>query len=181
MDKKGARMSTMLMAGYDQQEDADEAISGLEEAGFSAKDISVITVEDDSDAKDMAEDVAGGAVSGATTGGVVGGLAGLLAGAGVIPALAGFLIGGPVAAAIGATGVAATAVSGAVTGAAAGGLIGALTGLGVSSEDAKTYEDLVKQGGVLLGVTVPDDKVEETQAIFEHSGAVKVDRVAARS
>jgi uncharacterized membrane protein len=170
----------MVMAGFDGQAAADRAISKLEDSGFSPHDISVITTEDKSGAEDMANDAAAGAVSGATTGGVIGGLAGLLAGAGVVPALAGFLIGGPVAAALGATGVAATAISGAVTGAAAGGLIGALTSMGVSEESARSYDELVQRGGVILGVTVPEDKKEETRAMFEAAGATRVDDVMAK-
>ncbi len=167
----------MVMGAFRDQTDADAAVNELEQRGYDSSDISVITKERENEASDAVSDTAQGAVSGATTGGVVGGLAGLLAGAGVIPAIAGLFIGGPVAAVLGATGIAATAISGAVTGATAGGLIGALTGLGVSKETAEAYDETVQSGGYVLAVPVKDSANENPRAILETHGASDVSEV----
>jgi hypothetical protein len=93
----------------------------------------------------------------------LGGPAGLLVGLGAltIPTLGLFLIGGPIAGALGLTGAIATAVSGATTGILAGGLVGALVSLGVPESVAKTYEDKVHAGGVLLAVPIRSDMDRE--------------------
>lgn len=174
-------MHTTLMAAFADRTDADNAVTELEEMGYAGKDISFITSESKSEVHKVAErsddaagDVAEGAVSGATTGGAIGGLAGLLAGAGVVPALAGLMIGGPVAVALGLTGVAATTVSGAVTGALAGGLIGGLTNLGLSEEEATTYEHVIKEGGVALAVPLKGDDEGEVRGVLEDNNATSV-------
>lgn len=170
-------MSYMLLASFADRDNAGRAVDALEASGFEAKDISVIT-KDTGIPKDssVAANMADGAAEGAVTGSVVGGLAGLLAGAGVIPALAGLLIGGPIAAALGATGIAAATISGAVTGAVAGGLIGALTGIGVSEEDARYYDKTVNEGGMLVAVPVDGDG-EEAREILETAGAGRISSV----
>ena len=68
----------------------------------------------------------------------------------MLPGIGTLLVAGPLAAALGLTGVAATTVAGAMTGLAAGGIVGALANIGVSEEDAKLYEDLVRSGNVLV-------------------------------
>lgn len=147
----------MVLGIFSNRNYAEQAIMDLESSGFDPKDISIVT-KDQAHAENIADSTGGtvaeGAVSGATTGGVVGGLAGLLIGIGAIaiPGLGGILIGGPLAAALGLTGAAATTVSGALTGAVAGGLIGALMGLGVSEDDAKFYEDRIREGAILLAI-----------------------------
>jgi len=89
--------------------------------------------------------------------------------------LGGLLIGGPLVAALGLTGVVATTVSGAVTGAVAGGLIGALVGLGLPKEDAEYYNEAIEKGGILLAVQAHDgdqDRVEELLGGPETEGSV---------
>lgn len=166
---KGVSMDKMILAAFADRDHADAAVGDLSEAGFEPSDISVITKEDKSGAKDMADNTAEGAASGATTGAALGGLAGLLAGAGVFPALAGLFIGGPIAAALGLGGIAATAVSGAVTGGLAGGLIGALTGMGVSEETAKSYDEVVNKGGVVVGVPARDGDTDARDILESHN------------
>ena len=175
-------MSALLIAAFPSREDADAAIIELEDAGYTTEDISVITKETAkaTTADTLTEKVGEGAASGATTGGLIGGIAGLLAGAGVFPALAGLLIGGPIAAALGLGGVAAATVSGVVTGAVAGGLIGALTTLGVSKEDAEYYSEMVEKNGYL--VAVPVDRIEsvDARAILDDNGATRISEVAVK-
>lgn len=148
-------MHTLLFAAFDDQAPAQLAYDELQVKGFNAEDISIVAKQKPAvDEPSIAGGTVGGALSGATTGGIIGGLAGMLAGAGVLPGLTGFLIGGPIALALGLTGIAATAVSGAFTGAVAGGLVGGLMGLGLSQEDARYYDDVINRGGVLLAIPV---------------------------
>lgn len=172
-------MSQVVMGVFTDREDAESALIDLEDEKFKVSDISII-MKDQGQAKELAEDTgastAEGAVSGATTGGVIGGIAGLLIGVGAItiPGIGALLIAGPVAAALGLTGAAATTVSGAITGALAGGLIGALVSLGVPEEDAKVYEERVREGGILLVVPVSDRKSEEVEEILDQNGADQI-------
>lgn len=182
-------MAKVLMAAFDSTDHANDAITELEESGISTEDISIITKAEESDetivknadGDEVAQDTTAGALSGATTGGAVGGLAGLLAGAGIFPALAGLFIGGPIAAALGLTGMAATAVSGAVTGAAAGGVVGALTGAGVSAEKAETYADAVNAGGIILGIPADREDIADARQILEDNGAHDIDEFELKS
>lgn len=169
----------MIIGVFSTREEAETAIDELHDANYQAKDISVVTqskedahaLEDHGGSK-----VAEGAVSGATTGGVIGGIAGLLIGIGAIavPGLGALLIGGPLVAALGITGAAATTISGAATGALAGGLIGALVGLGVPEEDARIYEERVKDGGILVAVPVRSGNTSDVRTILEDNGADRV-------
>lgn len=163
----------MLMAAFDNPTHADLALDELEACGYTPEQISVISKDNkyQREGYSTGENVAKAAGTGAVTGGALGGLAGLLAGAGIIPALAGLFIGGPIAAALGLAGIAATTASGAVTGAAAGGLLGALTGLGLPKETATNYRDAVDAGGVLIGLSGHDDITDESRAILEKHGA----------
>jgi hypothetical protein len=168
-------MQTMLFAAFPNRDDAHRAVEELENHGFSANELSVISKEyRDMPAHTAAGSTATGLVGGATTGGVIGGIAGLLAGAGVFPALAGLLIGGPIAAALGLTGMAAAAVSGAVTGAAVGGLVGSLMGLGFSQSEAEYYNETIEAGGLLLAVSVSDDTMSEAMHVLKANHAQQI-------
>lgn len=161
--------------------DAESAIDELNEMGFNPKDISVVIKEGAivpsiSSGKKGGR-VTEGAVSGAATGGVLGGLAGLLIGIGAlaIPGVGAFLVGGPIAIALGLTGAAATTISGATTGALAGGIVGGLIGLGVPEDAARVYEQRVREGAVLLAVpTNTDTGTHEVRKVFEDYNADQV-------
>lgn len=171
-------MAETLMAAFSTPGQADQALRELEAKGYTPQEISVISRDNryGREGYDTGGDVAASAGSGAVTGSVIGGLAGLLAGAGILPILAGFFIGGPIAAALGLAGAAATTVSGAVTGAAAGGLLGALMGLGLSRETAASYNETVEGGGVVIGVPVHESD-QTARAILDRCGAVQVNRI----
>lgn len=175
-------MARMVLGVFTERRQAEDAIRELGDSGFKVKDISVI-MKDSKVAEEVSHStgasVAEGAASGATAGGVIGGLAGLLVGLGAIaiPGVGAILIGGPIAAALGLSGAAATTVSGAVTGALAGGLVGALVGLGVPEEDAKVYEERVKDGAILLLVPTTITNEEDAREILEASGADQVKSV----
>ncbi len=169
-------MNTMLFAAFPDRDDAHRAVEELASHGFSAEELSVITKQADiaTPHTTTAGSTASGLVGGATTGGIVGGIAGLLAGAGVFPALAGLLIGGPIAAALGLTGIAAAAASGAMTGAAVGGFVGALMGLGFSRSEAEYYGETVELGGLLLAVSVDEVNMEEAMHILKANHAQQI-------
>jgi uncharacterized membrane protein len=172
-------MEKMIFAAFSDHGHADSAVHELHSLGYSPQDISIITKENrETEGSKIGEHTASGAVSGAATGGVIGGIAGLLAGAGIFPALAGILIGGPLAVALGLTGMAASTLSGVFTGALAGGLIGALTGIGVSNDDAHYYNETVTKGGVLIAVPLNDNDESSVQSILSEYGAQQVRVVA---
>jgi hypothetical protein len=176
----------MVLGIFGDRLQAESAINALQEQGYTAQDLSIIR-KDKEQAADLADstganNVAEGATSGAVTGGAVGALAGLLIGIGAIaiPGIGGLLIGGPLAAALGLTGAAATTASGAVTGALTGGLIGALVGLGVPEENARVYEQRVKEGAILLAVPTNDKlSLSEVRGILEAHGANSISEVHA--
>jgi len=105
-----------------------------------------------------------GTTAGAATGGVVGGTLGLLAGIGAlaIPGAGPFIAAGPIMATLAGVGV----------GGAVGGLIGALVGLGIPEYEAKRYEGMIKEGGVLLSVHCNTSKeITAAKDLLKQTGA----------
>src|SRR5689334_20864407 len=166
---------------FHNENDAQSAVSGLLERGFTRDDIGYISRDrrEGSDvpgkerfAMDRGEKKSG-AAAGAGVGAAIGGVGGLLAGlAGlVIPGIGPLLAAGPIAAALGGAGV------GAVAGGVTGGIIGALTDMGVPENEAKEYEEGVRRGGTLLTVRAEDDGAAERAAeIMSAHSATDVDR-----
>jgi len=175
-------MQQTIFGIFTDRSEVEDTINKLKTKGFNPKDISIV-MRDRKEQEEIGHNtgtkVAGGALSGATTGLVVGGIAGLLAGI-IIPGLGAFLIGGPIAAALGLTGAAASTVSGAATGVVAGGLIGALTGLGLSKDDAERYQERVKEGAILVAVPVTSQDLSYVQSVFSENNAQDVKTVTAR-
>jgi hypothetical protein len=85
-----------------------------------------------------------GAEIGGATGAALGGILGWLAGIGTlaIPGLGPFIAAGPIMATLAGMGA----------GAVLGGATGALVGIGIPEYEAKRYEGLVRQGGILMSV-----------------------------
>jgi uncharacterized membrane protein len=148
---------------------AESALNELRQFGVSETDLSYVYVNSDGKIKDGqgVEKVE----SGAATGAILGVALGLVVANGILPGLETLIIAGPLAVALGFTGVAATAVAGAVTGAVAGGLIGALTGLGIEEQDVYMYEDHVKRGGILV---IARETPASTDNIFMNHHATNV-------
>jgi hypothetical protein len=64
------------------------------------------------------------------------------------------------------------ALAGLGTGAVVGGIAGALIGLGIPEYEAKRYEGMVREGGILLSVHCDNsDWVKRAKDILERSGA----------
>lgn len=176
-------MAKTVFGLFHDSTDAEYAVDELRDEGYNPKDISII-MRDMSGASEIREStgasVAGGAVSGAAAGGVLGGLVGMLVGTDIIPGLGVLLIGGPLAAALGLTGVAATAVSGVATGLLAGGLVGALAGLGMPEGEAMVYEDHVREGAILIAVPVRENEEDYVREILEEHYATNIKAISMR-
>lgn len=154
---------------------ADEAITALQSDGFDHNHIGLVAHEEVLQKVDRQEEIEEGTVTvdqelGTVGGAAVGGLTGLLIGVGalVIPGLGPILAAGTLSTALG-TVLAMTGM-----GAATGGLVGALTSVGVTEEDAKTYANKVKEGGILVVVEVYDERVPVISEILKQAGAVEV-------
>jgi uncharacterized membrane protein len=173
-------MATLILAAFQDQSDANNAIVELEKLGASRDDFSLImpdtsdqklnfreTLTETGPARVATEVAAGGAA--------VGGLAGLIGGA---IAAAGLFVAGPVVLLAGLGWVALTTVAGGAVGAAAGGVVGALIGIGVPEDAAKRHQAVIKKGGAILGVQ--DDMISRSQVrdVLEENGAEEVVDIA---
>ena len=158
--------SATVIGVFDDPRQAEEALTELRSAGFLPDDVSVV-VRDTRVARASGDGTVppvAGPGSGAALGGLAGAVAGGLAGLGalVVPGV------GPIVAA----GALALALSGAVVGAVGGGLLGALLSLGVSEDDARAYEERVRQGSLLLAVTVRSaQQAQQARSIFDRHGS----------
>jgi hypothetical protein len=139
---------------------AESAIRDLRNAGFEKERIGV-AMPDRVEQGDLLADAGGepaeGAAKGAVSGGLVGGLLGLL-GSLLVPGV------GPVL----AGGVLASTLAGVGIGAAAGGLIGALMGLGVPEEDARHFDQRLREGGTLVAVDAGTRTAEALAILARH-------------
>lgn len=165
----------MVSAVFRDHAASDEAFAFLYECGFSDADINVLMSDETHGEyprdRDPHQYHAG---SYATEGMGVGGAIGTAIGASVmavvtlgsvtIPGL-GFLIAGPIVAALAGGG------AGAVT----GGLVGRLIGAGMTEQNAHAYDAALREGGVVLGVH-PHTRAEADtiRARFEELGGENV-------
>ena len=155
----------MLTGLFTDKESSESAYKSLRERGYSDGDINVL-MSDDTRKKYYGDgavetELGSKAAEGTATGGVIGGTLGaIIAGIAavgtnlVLPGL-GLVVWGPLAAAL----------AGAGAGGLTGGLVGALIGAGIPEERAKAYEEGVKNGGTVLGVT---PKSDEDATYFEN-------------
>jgi len=146
------------------------AVDHLRAAGFRAQDISIL-FPDNVGTKDLGHEkhskAPEGTAAGATSGAVIGGTLGWLVGIGAlaIPGLGPFIAAGPLMAALG----------GAAVGGAVGGLTGALIGMGIPEYEAKRYEGLIKEGGILLSVHSDSHEwTKRAKDILDNTGATEV-------
>lgn len=155
---------------YKTQSEVERAVDVLKVSNFSNSDISVLMPKSDS-TRDFAHHkdtkAPEGAATGTAAGAVVGGGLGWLVGIGAlaIPGFGPFIAAGPIMATLAGLGI----------GGALGGLTGALVGMGIPEYEAKRYEGMVKDGGILL--SVHSDSSEETkraQEILEQTGATDI-------
>ena len=163
----------ILTGLFTDKETTESAYQSLRDRGYSEDEIDVL-MSDETRKKYYGDgtpttEVGSKAAEGAATGGAIGGTLGaVIAGVAaigtnlVLPGL-GLVVWGPIAAAL----------AGAGAGGLTGGLVGALIGAGIPEERARQYEEGIKNGGTVLGVT---PRTPEDAAFFEkewsttHSG-----------
>jgi hypothetical protein len=148
-------------------DETERTIEALRQNGFRAEDISVLLPENVGN-KEMGTEKATkspeGAAAGGATGAVLGGVVGWLVGVGslAIPGLGPFIAAGPIMAALAGMGA----------GAVLGGATGALVGIGIPEYEAKRYEGLVRQGGILISVHCDDSEWKNrAKRVLEAQGA----------
>lgn len=155
--------SRLLTALFRNRQGAERAYDSLKERGYSDEEINVLMSDATRDKhfRDGVETELGNkALEGAGTGGAIGGALGAIIGGiaaigtnVLLPGL-GLVVAGPIAAAL----------VGAGAGGATGGLVGALIGWGIPEERAKYYEEGIREGGTVVGVT---PRSEEDADYFE--------------
>jgi hypothetical protein len=159
--------NTAVFGMYSSRGQVEMAVDHLRAAGFRAQDISIL-FPDNVGTKEFAHEkhtkAPEGTAAGVTSGAVIGGTLGWLAGIGAlaIPGLGPFIAAGPLMAAL----------SGAAVGGAVGGVAGALIGMGIPEYEAKRYEGLVKNGGILLSVHSDSHEwTKRAKDILQNTGA----------
>jgi uncharacterized membrane protein len=151
---------SIASAVFDNQAQAERAVTELRSAGVRDSDISVVAQHDGKNTStDGAGEKTGDFVSKTALGAGAGALLGVAALA--IPGVGPLVAAGAIAEAA----VGGAALTGTAIGAAAGGLTSLLTKHGISDEDARYYEDSVNKGGVFVSVdssaTVDRERVSE--------------------
>lgn len=158
--------NTSVFGILQSRDQAEQVIDTLRLAGFRAEDISVLLPENIGN-KDMGTEKSSkspeGAAAGGATGAVAGGVLGWLAGIGAlaIPGIGPFIAAGPIMAALAGMGA----------GAVLGGATGALVGIGIPEYEAKRYEGLVRNGGILISVHCDNSEwTSRAKELLERNG-----------
>lgn len=156
-----AGRSKMVTGLFRDRESAERAYGSVTTRGYSNDDVNLL-MSDDTRKKHFTEEgketelgnkALEGAGTGAAIGGTVGATLAAIAAIGTTLALPGLglLVAGPIAAAL----------AGAGAGGATGGIIGALVGAGIPEERVKHYEQGLRDGGIVMGVTPRTDEDAE--------------------
>jgi len=145
------RSNQMVTGLFRDRESAERAYGSLSERGYGKDDVNLMMSDDtrkkyfsDDDDSEFGTKAWEGAGKGAAIGGGVGLTLAAIAAIGTtltLPGL-GLLIAGPIAAGL----------AGGGAGALTGGLIGALVGHGIPEEQAKHYDQGLREGGIVMGV-----------------------------
>lgn len=165
MEQTSKRNSPIMTGLFYDRDSAERAYQSVSDRGYTADDVNLAMSNEtrkkhfgsqQTATTELGNKAAEGAGIGGAVGGTVGAVLAALTAAGTSIALPGLglVIAGPLAA----------AAAGAGAGAATGGLLGALIGWGIPEERVKRYENGLKEGGILMGVTPRSD---EDAAYFE--------------
>lgn len=163
----------LITGSFSDGDSADRAYNSFRERGYTDDDIHIMMSDDTKEtyharsnaAVDEGSKALEGAGTGAAIGGSVGGILGALAAVGTAVALPGIgLIAGPLVGAL----------AGAGAGGAAGSLVGALVGAGIPEEHAKTYENDIKDGRIVMGVHPRDEDRDYLNDQYTTNGATNV-------
>lgn len=159
--------NTVVYGMYKNRALVESAVATLRERGFRNTDISVLFSTEES-AKEFAHQKSTkapeGTAVGAGTGAIVGGALGWLAGIGAlaIPAVGPLVAAGPIMALLAGAGV----------GGALGGVTGSLIGMGIPEYEAKRFEGLIQEGGILVSVHCDDSKwSKKAKDLLKETGA----------
>ena len=159
----GTEREPGIMTGlFTDKESTEGAYKSLRDRGYSDDEINVMMSDDtrkkyygdgdgiaDTGETKAAEGMGYGSAIGGTLGAIIGGVAAL--GTNLVLPGVGLVVWGPIAAAL----------AGAGAGATAGGWTGALIGYGIPEDRAKEYEEGIKNGGTVFGVTPRSDEDAE--------------------
>lgn len=155
---------------FHSRNEVENCVDTLKVRGFRNQDISVLMPSAESTenfAHEKSTKAPEGAAAGASGGLILGGALGWLVGAGAlaIPGIGPFVAAGPILASIAGAGIGGTI----------GGVAGALVGFGIPEYEAKRYENIVQEGGILLSVHVDDsDWSKKAKETLEDCGAVDI-------
>jgi hypothetical protein len=172
MSPTATQNRSMISGVFRDRRKADDAYTWLTNNGYSKDQVNVLMSDESRQfySADSDSQIKPGthAVEGVATGGTIGTVVGATLGAIVaigtsvlVPGL-GVVIAGPIVAGL----------AGGGAGAVAGGLVGGLIGLGIPESNAAAYEKVLKEGGVVIGVTPSDSKGrDEIEERFKALGA----------
>lgn len=145
---------------------AQQTVVDLKSAGFTEKQIGLLSRNDRSDLGEEtreSDEVAAGAATGAVTGAGAGALWGIGILTGMLPGIGPALVGGTLG----------VLLSSAATGGAMAGIGGALIGMGLSDMEAAYYEREFKEGRTLVTVNGGDMSNTAYHVIRQHGGQIK--------
>jgi hypothetical protein len=157
-----AERDLILTGMFRDRESAERAYGSVAGRGYGEEDVDLLMSEEarrrhfgDGRESELGTKAAEGAALGAAVGGGLGALLAGLAAAGTIalPGI-GLIAMGPIAAAL----------AGGAIGAAGGGLLGGLIGYGIPEEQARRYEEGIRQGHIVMGVR---PRTEEDARYFD--------------
>jgi len=166
----------LAIGSLESQDRLEELLRQLKAAGISTDAISVAAAdhqigsdpadEPPREGGDRLRDMAVGAASGGVALGTITGLIGLASL--TIPGLGLFLVGGPLAVALGD----------ALAGGAVGAVAGALMGMRIPDHQAKQYEQRLRQGAVLVSVHAREEgELNQAMTIMAGAGASDLNRI----
>jgi len=161
------KKNSLVVGVFADRAKAQEAVRALKEAGFTDKQIGVITQGNKKDltvTDGAGSNIAEGAAIGAATGAGVGALWALGMAAGLLPGI------GPAV----AGGILASLLASAAGAAAVGGLAGAPIGLGIPEEEAHYYESELKAGRTIVTVKA-NSRTQEAWEILQRFEASRYD------
>jgi Heat induced stress protein YflT len=148
--------------------EADTAITRIMNLGYQREDISFIMSEaarEQHIAFESGTQAAAGAGVGGALGGAWGAVLAAIAALGTTVIFPGFVIAGPIVAAL----------VGAGAGGATGTMIGALVGAGIPEERAQFYETGLASGNIVLGVSArTESDATQIEHILEDVGATRI-------
>lgn len=143
----------MMTGMFSDRESAERAYNSLHSRGYTKDDVNLMMSDDtrkthfanDDVDTELGNKAMEGAGKGSAIGGTIGAIAAAVAAIGtslLIPGI-GLVVAGPLAAAL----------AGAGAGGLTGGIVGALIGSGIPEDRAKRYEEGIKNGHIVMGVT----------------------------